>query len=373
MEEVQKKFADTFAGVSAEEISQAEQALIEGGLPVSEVQRLCDVHAAVFKDSIAEIHAPKDLSVIPGHPAYLLKLENKEIKAVTKAVKESLQQGDVPLLAQSLKQLLEIDKHYKKKENLIFPFMEKYGITAPPKVMWGVDDEIRQMLKQSLANLEAGKAEAEQIDLLVFKIDEMVFKEENILLPILYDNLTPEEWAQIAKDSEEFGYTLLKNVPAWQPVALQEETPPPAFVQGGITLPTGSFSIDELAALLNLLPVDITFVDKEDRVRYFSQGKERVFPRTVSVLGRNVSNCHPPASVHVVEKIVEDFKTGKKDEEKFWLRLGDKYIYICYFAVRGAGNEYLGVLEVTQNIAPIQEIEGEKRLVSNQLACGGQA
>lgn len=131
-----------------------------------------------------------------------------------------------------------------------------------------------------------------------------------------------------------------------------------------IQLPSGIFKLEELICMLNTLPFDITFVNKDDEVKYFSEGKERAFPRTRAIIGRNVSNCHPPASVHVVEKLVEDFKAGVKDQEDFWIRAGDKYILIRYYAVRNERNEYLGVLEVTQDIKPIQEVTGEKRLLS---------
>ena len=133
---------------------------------------------------------------------------------------------------------------------------------------------------------------------------------------------------------------------------------------GKIRLASGEFSVEELTCMLNALPFDITFVDKNDKVAYFSEGKERTFPRTRAIIGRNVSNCHPPSSVHVVEKIVEDFKAGRKDQEDFWIRMGEKYVLIRYYAVRSEQGEYLGVLEVTQDIQPLQELSGEKRLVT---------
>lgn len=375
VEEVKEKFATVFQGVSAEEISQAEQALISGGLPVSEVQRLCDVHASVFKGSIEEIHAPSDPSQIPGHPANILKLENRALEELTAEMRQFLtllpKDFAAKALAQRFEKLMEIDTHYKKKENLLFPFMEQYGITAPPKVMWGVDDEIRQQLKEAKASLEQEDPARikELVEDALHKVDEMIFKEENILLPILYENLTLDEWKRIAQDTSEFGYCLLEEVPQWNPSVSASDAALPAAAEeaatsGSIKLPTGVLALNELAALLDTLPVDITFVDKDDKVKYFSQAKERVFPRTVSIIGRNVSNCHPPASVHIVEKIVEDLREGRKDSEDFWLHLGDKFILIRYFAVRDPNGEYLGVLEVTQNIQPIQEITGEKRLVS---------
>lgn len=368
VEEVQGKFAAVFGGVSAEEIAQAEQALIAGGLPVSEIQRLCDVHAAVFKGSIEEIHRPSDPSEIPGHPANTLKRENRAIEQLAGEIRGYLaklpDEQAMAALKSGFEKLCEIDRHYLKKENLLFPYMEQYGITAPPKVMWGVDDEIRAQLKEIHRKLTAG--EPSEVEALLEKITEMIFKEENIMLPMLLENLTQDEWKKIADETKELGFCLIRDVPEWVPAvkkeaeAMREEKAAP----GVLTLPTGVLRTEELIRMLDTLPIDITFVDKDDVVKYFSQGSERIFPRTKTVIGRKVSNCHPPASVHIVEKLVEDFKAGQKDSEDFWIKMGDKYILIRYFAVRSEKGEYLGVLEVTQNIRPIQEIQGEKRLVS---------
>jgi DUF438 domain-containing protein len=371
-DEVKDQFAAVFGDVSAEEIAQAEQALITNGLPVLEVQRLCDVHAAVFKGSIEEIHRPSDPSEIPGHPANTFKQENRAIEKLTDEIREQLamlkDSSAEKKIAAALERLAEIDCHYLKKENLLFPYMEQYGITAPPKVMWGVDDEIREQFKEIRRKFKAKDTAQlrESIEALLDKITEMIFKEENILLPMLLENLTQDEWKRIAEESGELGYCLIDRVPVWTPVdkkeveAVQKEKAAP----GVITLPTGELKTEELVRMLDTLPIDITFVDKDDTVKYFSQSAERIFPRTKAIIGRKVSNCHPPATVHIVEKLVEDFKAGRKDNEDFWIDMGEKYILIRYFAVRNEKSEYLGVLEVTQNIRPIQAIQGEKRLVS---------
>ena len=369
VEEVKGRFAAVFGGVSAEEIAQAEQALIKNGLPVSEIQRLCDVHAAVFKGSIEEIHQPSDPSEIAGHPANTMKRENRAIEKliaeIRKVIDQSSGKKDVET---ALNRLAEIDRHYLKKENLLFPYMEQYGITVPPKVMWGVDDEIRAQLKE--INMQLKTTDLfhlkGQIEELLAKISEMIFKEESIMLPMLLENLTQDEWKRIAEESGELGYCFIDHVLEWSPIVRkekeivrQEEAAP-----GVVTLPTGVLKTEELVRMLDTLPIDITFVDKDDTVKYFSQGAERVFPRTKAIIGRKVSNCHPPASVHIVEKLVEDFKAGHKESEDFWIDMGERYILIRYFAVHSEKGEYLGVLEVTQNIKPIQKIKGEKRLVS---------
>jgi hypothetical protein len=269
-------------------------------------------------------------------------------------------------LSEAVNALLPLDRHYLRKENLFFPYLEQHGITAPPKVMWGVDDEIRAMLKDTASLATAGDpAVIGRLTETLSRIEEMIFKEDNILLPMLLDTLTPEEWKKIADESDELGYTLIQTPVRWQP-AVQEETAQPAKADGqAITLPTGFLAINELTALLNTLPVDITFVGKDDTVRYFSQGAERVFPRTKAIIRRKVANCHPPASVHIVEGIIADLKAGKKTHEDFWINMGGKLIYIRYYAVRDENGAYLGVLEVTQDIAPIQKITGEKRLVTD--------
>jgi len=373
VDEVKHKFEQAFAGVSATEISEAEQALINEGLPVEEVQRLCDVHAAVFKGSIEEIHASIDVSEIPGHPANVLKVENMYIDVLidSKLMPVLVNKSDPNFrknLDEALKELYQVDIHYAKKENLLFPYLEKYGVTAPPQVMWGVDDEIRDEIKDLRREIQSDKSDVEDIVErgmeLAEKIKDMIFKEENILLPMLVDMLTEDEWKQINEDSSEYG-NLVDNIPEWNPtgerkkVLKAEESEPDS-----VTLSTGVLKKNELEALLNTLPFDITFVDKDGLVKYFSQSAERIFARTTTVLGRHVTNCHPPTSVHVVTQIVEDLESGKKDHEDFWIRMGDKYVFIRYFAVRDNDNNFLGVLEVTQNIAPIQEITGEKRLMS---------
>ncbi len=373
VEEVKGKFEDAFDGVSATEISEAEQSLINEGLPVEEIQKLCDVHAAVFKGSIAEIHQVLDQTEILGHPANSVKRENRALEEliaiqISPYLATELNQQDFPELAQGIDELIKkLNIHYLKKENVFFSYMEKHGITAPPKVMWGVDDEIRVGLKAAKAELSGAITNISEfrltLDSLLERINEMIFKEESILLPMLLETLTDEEWGKIADENEEFGYIV--DVPAWKPVlvgsALEEEV---KTIPGEIVLPSGVFKTEELVRMLDSLPFDITFVDKNDTVKYFSQGEERSFPRTKAIIGRNVSNCHPPASVHIVEKIVEDFKSGKKDQEDFWIKMGEKLVLIRYYAVRSLKGEYLGVVEVTQNIKPIQELTGEKRLAS---------
>ena len=323
-----------------------------------------------------EIHRLQDPSFIPGHPVHVLKLENREIEKIVNAIKTHIPEVNIPSGMQSIREgienLLKVTVHYKRKENLLFPYMEKYGITAPPKVMWGVDDEIKAAIKEikEIFTTELIDSENSVVKLkeVLEKTEEMIFKEENIMIPMLVEVMTQDEWKLVSDESSEIGF-IVSDIPEWEPIVsddvpTEKNSKQEVTKQGMIQLPSGIFKLEVLICMLNTLPFDITFVNKDDEVKYFSEGKERAFPRTRAIIGRNVSNCHPPASVHVVEKLVEDFKAGVKDQEDFWIRAGDKYILIRYYAVRNERNEYLGVLEVTQDIKPIQEVTGEKRLLS---------
>ena len=380
VEEVKSRFEELIKGVSASEISEMEQALIMEGMPVEEIQRLCDVHAAVFKGSIEDIHKVRKPDETPGHPVHTFKLENRELeKLINERLKPHLAEfrasdnsENIYKLLEDINLLLDIDKHYSRKENLLFPYMEKYGITAPPKVMWGVDDEIRAAIKELKGMLQDYKGEKEQVytkaDEAAGRVIEMIFKEENILFPMVLETLTEDEWMTIESESDEIGYCLTEPRGKWKPERTdveekQKETGQTA-ADGYLKFETGLLTAKEISLMFNSLPIDITFVDKDGAVKYFSQGKERIFPRTKAIIGRQVHNCHPPASVHIVEKLVEDFKTGKKDSESFWIKMGGKYVYIRYFAIRDENGDYVGTMEVTQDIQPIQEISGEKRLVS---------
>ncbi|MGZ0039527.1 DUF438 domain-containing protein [Paenibacillus ottowii] len=384
VEEVKARFAEAVGGVSVAEISAMEHALMtEEGIPVSEVQRLCSVHTSIFKGSIEDIHRPSGPEEQPGHPVHTFKLENREIERLVNFKlalhAEQFQKEDSPKviykLLEDLSLLMDLDKHYSRKENLVFPYLERYGIFGPTKVMWGVDDGIRASIKDAKQLLTEYNGDREQIGQalahIMSEVNEMIFKEENILLPMALSKLTEDEWLKIARESEEIGFCLTAPEREWIPErakdpveALEQTEGTSATPQGFVRFETGIVSVQQLELLLNHLPVDLTFIDENDVVRYFSHGKERIFARTKAVIGRTVQNCHPPQSVHVVEKLLEDFKAGRKDVEDFWIPIKDKFVYIRYFAIRDAEGRYLGTLEFTQNIAPIRALEGQKRILS---------
>lgn len=389
VEEVKARFAEAVGDVTVAEISAMEHALMtEEGIPVSEVQRLCSVHTAIFKGSIEEIHRPSKPEEQAGHPVHTFKLENREIERLVnfrlELHHEKFQREDTDelrfKLLEDLSLLMDLDKHYSRKENLLFPYLEKYGIYGPTKVMWGVDDGIRAMVKDAkalLTNYSGDKqAVGEALGQVITEVNEMIFKEENILLPMALDKLTEDEWLKIAAESAEIGYCLTAPEREWVPQRAPlpgmepdkesegEHSASASTPQGYVRFETGVVSVEQLELIMNHLPVDLTYIDENDVVLYFSHGKERIFARTKAVIGRTVQNCHPPQSVHVVERLLEDFKAGRKDVEDFWIQFKDKFVYIRYFAIRDEQGEYRGTLEFTQNIAPIRALEGQKRILS---------
>jgi DUF438 domain-containing protein len=361
LEEAKVKFQKEFANVSSIEIAQAEQELINEGLPIEEVQRLCDVHSAIFNDSIQNEFEKPDIYV--EHSILNINKENKEIEKIIQEIKKC----DSVDKAAIKKLLSAVDLHYQKKEIVLFPYLEKYDITSPPKVMWGVDDEILDALKDVLAKID-NNADQNTIkgllDSCVARIKDMIFKEQSILLPMMIDTLEKQDWKEIFPQLQNFNKATDQKTDYNDTKEAKAEGASLDYQSDYINLPSGKFRLNELIACLNALPFDITFVDSEDKVAYFSEGKERNFPRERAVIGRSVFNCHPPKSQHIVRAIMQSFKDGSKDHEDFWIKMGDKYVLIRYFAVRDQDGAYLGTLEVTQNIAPLQSITGEKRLLS---------
>lgn len=411
-EEAKRLFNEEFDGVDVTEITAAEKALIQSGLNPAEIQKLCNIHAAVFKGSINDIHHSSAAYAQPGHPVHTLKLENQVLQSLLTDEIDSLlvkiSKGDWSVkerLISALTDLLQIEKHYTRKETLIFAYMEKYGITAPPQVMWGVDDDIRAMAKELVAYTKGEKVAynplAEKWETVKNEIEEMIFKEEEIMVPMILDVFSLKDWENIAADSFEIGFSyipdplpftasteaLAKEVER-EPLrlaAIQQAKETTDAIAAGlksesiameetydweqtntadtVVLPTGVLQLKQLIALFQALPVDLTYVDENDRVRFYSEGKERIFPRTKSVIGREVVNCHPPKSMHMVQQILDDFRSGIRDQADFWIDLGPKKIYIRYFALKDTDAQYLGCLEVTQDITEIQTIAGQNRLL----------
>jgi DUF438 domain-containing protein len=377
---VQKQLVRMLGQVPYGLVVEVEQELIEDGMPPQEVTRLCHLHGAALEGAIDLTEAPV---APPGHPAETFAGENAALRAELEALAAEaarLEQlpDDAPAceallpVRARLNALADVDKHYLRKEHLLFPYLEKHGITGPPKVMWAKHDEARALLRAAIEALAAAAtataAEARSAVALTVRpaaqaIRDMTDREENILLPMSLDTLDDLEWWEIARQSAEIGFCLVEPGEGWRPASAPAPKEDEAAA-GKIRLPTGSLGTKELEAILNALPVDATFVDADDRVRYFSHGRERVFARSRAVLGRKVQYCHPPSSVDTVERILGAFRAGTQDRAAFWIQLRGRFVHIEYVALRDAERRYLGCLEVTQDLTAKRALTGEQRLLS---------
>ena len=420
--QVKDRLAALVRECDASEIASMEQDLMAEGVAAEEIMSMCDLHSQVVRDILVERAGS---SSPPGHPVDTFLRENEALRAQIAALRSALAavappgaDEDAPLEAARLLDcrrqfagLMDIDKHYKRKEHLLFSCLERHGITGPSTVMWGKDDEVRGLLKElgtALAEDGGTAGEWRLVAATVAEpaftaIEEMIFKEEKILLPMARQNLTETEWGEIWTQSPEFGYCLVDPREGYRPpepvsdlpeealaeaaragvaftpfdggsrrsfAALPGSVPqartggvPQATSRGAIVLPTGALGLEQLKAIFATLPVDITFVDADDRVRFFSEGKNRVFERPRMILGRLVQHCHPPGSVHIVEQIVGDFRAGRQDVAEFWIDFRGRFVHIRYFALRDAQGTYLGTLEVTQDITRERALQGERRLL----------
>jgi len=382
-ESLKEEFGDLLAEVGVGEIAAMENSLMADGMEQAEIQRMCDVHAAVLGG--AGSCAPQEVPA--GHPVHTFQLENAAIRERVADYRTALADlgGDGALEACRLAQeaLVGVEVHYLRKEYLVFPYLEKAGIAGPPKVMWGVHDEIREKIAATVDLLEnAGELDAEQLGIAVEtviepmleQIESMTGKEDRILWPMSLEHLTVRDWEAVRGQWDEFGKGLVEPAGVWLPVLPQLPKKPVELPSDdAIVLPSGHLSLRQLTAVLNTLPMDITFVDADDRVGFFTEGTDRIFARNRAIIGRKVEDCHPPKSVHIVEHVVEELKSGKRDVAEFWIQMGPRFVHIRYFAVRDEGSDYLGTLEVTQDIAPMRALEGERRLLAEAPGEGAHA
>jgi len=364
---VKKDFDKLIRGISPEEIANVEQSLINEGVPVEHVQKLCDIHVQVFDDALKKQGKSK---VLPGHPVHTYRLENKELKKRLRGLKLSIKSD----FLFKLKDVKMIELHYVRKENQLFPYLESVGFTGPSKVMWGKHDEIRALFRKLEDDYNKGDFSAvkKQTGALIKALKNMVFMEEKILFPTSIRKLPPQAWSSIRKGESAIGYCWIEPGNLWDANIVgdagSEATPvqTSAVLQSGdkkISLDTGALSVTQINLLLKNLPFDMTYVDENDKVAYYSEGKERIFPRSPGIIGREVANCHPPKSVHVVEKIVEALKKGEKDQAEFWIKMNELFIHIRYFPIFDEQGKYRGIIEVSQEVSGIRALEGERRLL----------
>jgi len=384
--DVKREFHELIRGADAAEVAALEQSLIEHGTPVEEVQRLCEVHADVFRSGLERGERPDRM---PGHPVHTYLAENKEAgKRARRLVRSTF--GGMDVIKTAISDLRPIIVHYERKENQLFPYLERTGFTGPSKVMWGKHDEIRAAFKtadEACASGELRQARKGARDL-ARRVRTMIFMEERILFPNALKRLSEPDWAAVRRGEDAIGFAWVKPGAQWDP-ALAGAPVDSAPGEGGqyanfaaavaaaegssigarpslstdIPLSTGSLPLDWLDRVLKALPLDVSFVDADDKVRYYSDSPHRVFPRSPGIIGRSVQNCHPQKSVAVVERILESFKKKEKNQADFWLEKDGRFILISYKAIYDDSGKYLGTLEMSMDATDIRALTGQHRLL----------
>lgn len=360
------------------EIIAMEQELISGGMPVEEVRAMCDLHSQVTREVLVQLPASP---TPPGHPLETFHRENLAIQKIIDKLGATMAEiarmedaaecrGELNQLRQGSNELMDIDKHYQRKEHVLFSFLERHGITGPSKVMWAKDDEVRTLLRQLNQALQGCPGVVSECKLAytafaspaIAAVQEMIFKEEHILLPLSRQTLTEDEWGEIWAASPKYGWCLVEPQQGYEP-AKSSAAAVNALSDGAIMMPTGNITVEQLTSVLSTLPLDLTFVDADDRVAFFTEGPQRIFTRSKAIIGRKVQHCHPPSSVDVVNRILDDFRAGRQNVAAFWINFHGKFVHIRYFAVRDGQGRYLGTVELTQDIAPLRELQDERRLL----------
>ena len=366
---VREDFVSQFAHVEASEIMKAEQGLMREGTPLAEVQQLCDLHSALFHGSTiheqmdaehAKVEAvleaqEKSQSVVTlvetvGHPINRLTEENKALDALIEAFKVKV--ANKTATVDDVNEIRQVSIHYAKKGDLLYPHLKiAYDISGPSMVMWTVDGDIRDGFGRLARAKSIDDAWYEEFDGLLTRAQEMIYKEQNILFPICAENFSAEEWYQIYKDTEQYEEIFGVERVAWAEAesALVAKAAPTSGDSNTIALIGGSLTLEQLDAMLNTMPMEITFVDHVDINRYFNDG-EKVFKRPTTAIGRDVFSCHPPKVEPIVRGIIESFRNGERDNVAVWLEKVGRPFYVNYMAVRDQNNNYLGTLELVQDM-----------------------
>ncbi len=360
-----EKYGEALKHITPHDMIAMEEKQLKGGISPQQIKEKIEKVMNVIYDHLKKYEWEKPQE---GHALYYLMQENRELEKVLNKIKKSLHDKDYVKVTNQVEELFSMEQHYIRKENILFPFLERtWENCRPLSVMWSIHDDIRMKLK-ALKNI---LAENEEFNADIFKLlgevfflmYGMIFKEELVIYPVAMETLTTMDWRKINEQSYEIGFSYITppirksrsdSVPKENLVDLAK-----VFFQ----TETGSLNQQQLELILNTIPLDLTFIDENDEVRYFSNPKDRFFPRSPAIIGRKVQNCHPPESVHIVEKILDTFKAGTKDEASFHIQMKGKFIFIRYFAVKDKNGKYAGTLEVGQDITKIRKMEGEKRLL----------
>lgn len=368
-EKVRADFAKEFEEVDAADIMQAEQQLLQNGTPLEEVQRLCDVHAALFhgktkeeqianaeKQSVTALKEKRQRSVetyagIPGHPICTFVLENKELEKVIAQCRAAIGTGKIE--DELFERLRQVSVHYAKKGDLLYPHLNvKYKISGPSAVMWTVDDEIRDELASLAKQRTNDSVWTERLQAVLVRMEEMIYKEQNILFPNCALNFTEEEWMQIYRDSKDYVECLGVENEVWDQAErylnhmLEDQK---RVTNDEIMMKGGHMTLEQLEAMLNTIPLELTFVDVDNVNRYFNEGP-KVFKRPGMAIDREVFSCHPPKIEQIVRKIIEDFQNGMRDQVPVWMNKNGRTMLVTYMAVRDRNRQYLGTLEVVQDM-----------------------
>ncbi len=373
LESVRADFVKNFSEVEASEIMSAEQELLSEGTPLEEVQKLCDVHSALFhgatqEEQIANAEKAVEESVqsdrtgkkakaaalvaITGHPLQTFTAENMALTKLLEAVKLEISSGN--RIDSLVEEIRNISIHYAKKGDLLYPHLKVcYDISGPSNVMWTVDDEIRDELAALSKDPKHNEEWLERVQNVLQRADEMIYKEANILFPICAVNFTEDEWVQIYQDAKDYAECFGVNGKEWDKAEAKlseiNETKTSYQAADEIVMPGGHLTLEQLTAMLNTIPIEITFVDGDNINRYFNEGP-KVFKRPGMAIDREVFTCHPPKIEAMVRMILEDFRNNRRDSVPVWMDKGGKTFLVTYMAVRDQNKKYLGTVEVVQDM-----------------------
>lgn len=315
----------------------------------------------------------EDPRITSGHPIHNYLQESLLIRKISDEIKQIDIVNEEQKFYNAFNQLATVERRFERKENQLFPFLEKKGWNGPSRNMWSYHDTIREMFRIVRKNLLDKNPEQAQKNTLsiIDNINTLLSIEESVLFPNALELLSDEDWKIMRNGEDEIGW-MMSHKPANYPNDAPEYIHPSmdterrtdiTFDEHAIHYNEGYMTVEQVNLLFKTLPIDLTFVDENDKVIFYNRGEERVFPRSAGIIGREVKFCHPPKSVGTVMKILEAFRSGEKNEASFWLNYKERLIYIRYFAVRNEKKEYKGVIEMSQDITDFKMIEGEKRLL----------
>ena len=311
-------------------------------------------------------------TVTEGHPIHTYFLETDLIHKLIAELNALDPKEEFQQFYNVFNQLATVEKRFERKENQLFPFLEQKGWNGPSQNMWSFHDTIREMFRIVRKNISDKDFTSvkHNSSLIVQNIERLLSVEENVLFPNALELLTDDDWIKMRKGEEEIGWMLSEapvkfpNIPDYvHPSQDTEIRTDVVFAENASHFDEGYMTVEQVNLLFRTLPIDLTYVDENDKVIFYNRGEERVFPRSAGVIGREVRFCHPPKSVDTVLKILEAFRKGEQNEASFWITYKERQIYIRYFAVRDDKKNYRGVIEMSQDITEIKQIDGERRLL----------